>query len=92
MKALWVLNNFYELNLKSQHFENHLIKSLYQSVSDFIFLGFKITADGDYSYEIKRCLLLGRKAVTNLDSVLKSRDINEKRLSSQRYVFSSSHV
>ena len=92
MKALWVLNNFYELNLKSQHFENHLIKSLYQSVSDFIFLGFKITADGNYSYEIKRYLLLGRKAVTNLDSVLKSRDINKKGLSSQRYVFSSSHV
>jgi len=45
------------------------------TVSDFIFGGFKITADGDFSHEIKRCLLLGRKAVTNLDSVLKSRDI-----------------
>ena len=44
-------------------------------VTDFIFLGSKITADGDCSHEIKRCLLLGRKAVTNLDSVLKSRDI-----------------
>jgi len=44
-------------------------------LSDFIFLGSKITADGDCSYEIKRCLLLGRKAMTNLDSVLKSRDI-----------------
>ena len=43
--------------------------------SDFIFLGSKITADGDCSHEIKRCLLLGRKAVTNLDSILKSRDI-----------------
>ena len=42
---------------------------------DFIFLGSKITADGDYSHEIKRCLLLGRKAMTNLDSILKSRDI-----------------
>ena len=42
---------------------------------DFIFLGSKVTADGDYSHEIKRCLLLGRKATTNLDSVLKSRDI-----------------
>ena len=42
---------------------------------DFIFLGSKITADGDCSHEIKRCLLLGRKATTNLDSVLKSRDI-----------------
>ena len=44
-------------------------------VSDFILLGSKITADGDCSHEIKRCLLLGRKAVTNLDSILKSRDI-----------------
>ena len=43
--------------------------------TDFIFMGSKITADGDYSHEIKRCLLLGRKAMTNLDSILKSRDI-----------------
>ena len=46
-----------------------------ETVDDFIFLGSKITADGDCSHEIKRCLLLGRKAMTNLDSVLKSRDI-----------------
>ena len=46
-----------------------------QTVRDFIFLGSKITADGDCSHEIKRCLLLGRKAMTNLDSILKSRDI-----------------
>ena len=46
-----------------------------ETVTDFIFLGSKITADGDYSHEIKRCFLLGRKAVTNLDSVLKSRGI-----------------
>ena len=46
-----------------------------ETVTDFIFLGSKITADGDCSREIKRCLLLGRKAVTNLDSVLKSRDV-----------------
>ena len=46
-----------------------------KTVRDFIFLGSKITADGDCSHEIKRCLLLGRKAVTNLDSILKSRDI-----------------
>jgi len=46
-----------------------------EMVTDFIFLGSKITVDGDYSHEIKRCLLLGRKAVTNLDSILKSRDI-----------------
>ena len=44
-------------------------------VTNFIFLGFKITADGDCSHEIKRCLLLGRKVMTNLDSILKSRDI-----------------
>ena len=46
-----------------------------ESVKDFIFLGSKITADGECSHEIKRCLLLGRKAMTNLDSLLKSRDI-----------------
>ena len=46
-----------------------------ETVSDFIFLGSKIAADGDFSQEIKRCLLLGRKVITNLDSILKSRDI-----------------
>ena len=46
-----------------------------ETVSDFIFLGSKITADGDYSHEIKRRLLFGRKVMTNLDSMLKSRDI-----------------
>ena len=46
-----------------------------ETVADFIFLGCKITADGDCSHEIKRCLLLGRKVMTNLDSILKSRDI-----------------
>ena len=46
-----------------------------ETVSDFILGGSKITVDGDYSHEIKRCLLLGRKAMTNLDSILKSRDI-----------------
>ena len=46
-----------------------------ETVSDFIFLGSKITADGDCSHEIKRCLLLGRKIMTNLDSILKSRDL-----------------
>ena len=46
-----------------------------ETVTDFIFLGSKIPADGDYSHEIKRCLLLGRKVMTNLDSILKSRDI-----------------
>ena len=46
-----------------------------ETVTDFIFLGSKITADGDCTHEIKRCLLLGKKAMTNLDSILKSRDI-----------------
>ena len=46
-----------------------------ETVTDFIFLGSKIIADGDCSHEIKRCLFLGRKAVTNLDGILKSRDI-----------------
>ena len=46
-----------------------------ETVADFVFLGSKITANGDCSHEIKRCLLLGRKAMTNLDSILKSRDI-----------------
>ena len=62
------------------------------TVTDFIFLGSKITADGDCSHEIKRCLLLGRKALTNLDSILKSRDVTDKGPSSQSYGFSSSHV
>ena len=47
-----------------------------ETVADFIFLGSKITADGDCSHEIKRCFLLGRKVMTNLDSILKSKDIN----------------
>ena len=63
-----------------------------ETVSDFIFLGSKITADGDCSHEIKRHLLLGRKVMTNLDSLLKSRDIANKGPSSQRYGFSSGHV
>ena len=46
-----------------------------ETVKDFLFLGSKITVDGDCSHEIRRCLLLGRKAMTNLDSILKSRDI-----------------
>ena len=50
-----------------------------ETVTDFIFLGSKITADGDCSHEIKRCLLLGRKVMTNLDSLLKSRDITLPR-------------
>ena len=60
-----------------------------ETVRDFIFLGSKISANGDCSHEIKRRLFLGRKVMTNLDSILKSRD---KGLSSQGYGFSSSHV
>ena len=63
-----------------------------QTVTDFIFLGSKITADGDCNHEIKRCLLLGRKVMTNPDSILKSRDITNKGPSSQNYGFYSSHV
>ena len=66
-----------------------------ETVSDFIFLGSKITADGDCSHEIKRHLLLGRKVMTNLDSILKSRDITLSTTvdkASQGYDFSSGHV
>ena len=63
-----------------------------ETVTNFIFLGSKIMADGDCSHEIQRRLLLGRKAMTNLDSIWKSRDITDKILSSQSYGSSSSHV
>ena len=64
-----------------------------ETVSDFIFLGSKITADGDCRHEIKRCLLLGRRAMTNLDSILKSRHyFANKGPSNQSYGFSTSHV
>ena len=64
-----------------------------ETVSDFIFWGSKITADGDCSHEIKRRLLLGRNVMTNLDSILKNRDyFANKSPSSQGYGFSSGHV
>ena len=65
-----------------------------ETVTDFSFLGSKITADGDCSHEIKRSLLLGRKAMTNLDSILKSKDIYfaYKGLCNQSSNFSRSHV
>ena len=64
-----------------------------KTMIDFMFLGSKITADGECSHEIKRCLVLGRKAMNNLDSTLKSRDISLLEApSSQSYGFSSSHV
>ena len=58
-------------HITSQEIDGEIV----ETVSDFTFLGSKITADGDYSHEIKRCLLLGRKVITTLDSILKSRDI-----------------
>ena len=65
-------------------------------VTDFLFLGSKVTADGDYSHKIKSCLLLGRKAMTNLDSVLKKKrerhHFADKGPSSKSYSFSCSHV
>ena len=64
-----------------------------ETVTDFIFLGSKITVDGDCIHEIKRCLLIGKKAMTNLDNILKARDITaNKGPCSQGYGFSSGHV
>ena len=63
-----------------------------ETVTAVIFLGSKITADGDCSHEIKRHVLLGRKAITNLDSILKNRHITNKSLSRQSSGFSSGHV
>ena len=64
-----------------------------ETVSDFIFWGSKITADGDCSHEIKRCLLLGRKAMTNLDSILESKNItSQTKVHLVKAGFSSSHV
>ena len=65
-----------------------------ETVTDFIFLGSKITVNGDYSHEIKRCLLPGRKAMTNLENILKKQrhHFADKGPYSQSYGFSSSHV
>ena len=63
-----------------------------ETVADFIFLGSKLTADGDCSHEIKRHLLLGRKVMTNLDSILKSRELTLPTKVRLGYGFSSSHV
>ena len=63
-----------------------------ETVADSIFLGSKITADADCSHEIKRCLSLGGKVMTNLDNILKGRDFANKGPSSQGYGFSSGHV
>ena len=66
-----------------------------ETMTDFIFLGSKITADADCSHEIKKCLLLGRKSMTNLDSILKSRDTllcQQRSVIVKAMVFSSNHV
>ena len=89
--------------LKTQHSKRKILASscitswqidgeTMETVTDFIFVGSEITADGDYSHEIKRRLLLERKVMTNLDSILKSRNITNKGPSSQSYGFSSGHV
>ena len=62
-------------SITAQHIEGEKV----EAVTDFIFLGSKTTADGDCSYEIKRCLLLGKKAMINLDNILKSRDTTLQR-------------
>ena len=63
-----------------------------ETVTEFIFLGSKITAGGDCSHEVKRHLLLGRRAMTNLDSIFKAYNFTEKVLYSQSYSFSTGHV
>ena len=71
----------------------HIDGETMETVRDFILADSKITADGDCSHDIKRCLLLGREVMTKLDSILKNRDITaNKGLSSQGYGFSSGHV
>ena len=91
-----VLHSIYQQICKTQQWPQDWEKDeeTVETVSDFIFWGSKVTANGDCSHEIKRRLLLGRKAMTNLDSILKSRDITlpTKGPSSQSYGFSSSHV
>ena len=70
-----------------------ILANRWETVADFIFLGSKITADGDCSHEIKRCLLLGRKGMTNLYRILRSRDITfYKGPCSQGYGFSNGHI
>ena len=74
-KAGWKLNIQKTNIMASGPITSRQIDGETETLADFILGGSKITADGDYSHEIKRCLLLGRKVMTNLDSILKSRDI-----------------
>ena len=85
-----LINFHYIMPITSQQIDGETM----ETVTDFIFLGSKINADGDYIYEIKRRLLLGRKAMTNSDNILKSRNyyFTNTGPSSQSYGFSSSHV
>ena len=71
MKGLMVFPAFFNLSLNSWQINGETV----ETVADLFFGGSKITADGDCSHEMKRCLLLGRKVMTNLESILKSRDI-----------------
>ena len=80
-----------EHGIQSHHFMANRVETM-ETVRDFIFGGSKITADGDWGHEIKRRLFLGRKVMTNLDSILKSRDITNKGPSSQSSGFPSSYV
>ena len=86
LKSLWMKEESEQVGLKLNIQKTKIMASGHvtswqidgetvETVSDFIFLGSKITADGDCSHEIKRCLFLGREVMTNLDSILKSRDI-----------------
>ena len=80
-----------EHGIWSHHFKENTWEKA-EAVTDFIFLGSKMTVDGECSHEIKICLLLGRKAITNLDSILKSRDITlSKTVSIVSYGFPTSH-
>ena len=80
-------------SVPSLHIDGEIDGETVETVRDFIFLGSKITADGDCSHEIKRPLLLGRKAMTNLNSILKKqRHSANKGPSSQSYSFYNSHV
>ena len=74
MKTVGLQLNIWKTDHGIHYFMGNRWKTV-ETVADFIFLGSKITADGDCSHEIKRCLLLGKKVVINLDSILKSRDI-----------------
>ena len=94
-KVFWKLNIQKTKNMASSPITSWQIDGeTVKKVWDFIFCGSKITVDGDCNHEIKRCLLLGRKAMTNIDNILKSRDttLANKGPSGQSYGFSGSHV